>query len=128
MPSKIVHAEMLNSFSLKNFKAFRDSNNLEIKPITLIYGPNSSGKSSLIRALQTLSQTDRDGTTARNEIGFDGSITRGEGYKEIIHKQDGNERMGFGFSFKRVNAGDVLWDGTRNENQRPMLCWRTPAG
>ena len=83
MSSKYVHEEMLNSFSLKNFKAFKDSDRLEIKPITLLYGPNSSGKSSLIRALQTLSQTDRDGTT-RNEICFDGSITRGEGTSRLF--------------------------------------------
>jgi predicted ATPase len=36
--------------SLENYRAFRKCENIPIKPITLIYGENSSGKSSLVDA------------------------------------------------------------------------------
>lgn len=41
----------LREFSLGNFKAFGPTQTLPIKPITLIFGPNSGGKSSLIHGL-----------------------------------------------------------------------------
>ncbi len=42
---------MINSYSISNFKAFGETQTIPIKPITLIYGANSSGKSSIIHAL-----------------------------------------------------------------------------
>ena len=42
---------------LENFKGVKDRQELEIKPITIFCGPNSSGKSSCIHALAALAQT-----------------------------------------------------------------------
>lgn len=42
---------MISSFSIGNFKAFAKTQTIPIKPLTLIYGPNSSGKSSIIHSL-----------------------------------------------------------------------------
>ena len=42
---------MISSISIENFKAFGKKQKLPIKPITLIFGPNSSGKSSIIHSL-----------------------------------------------------------------------------
>src|ERR1051326_8944700 len=42
---------MLNALCLGNFKAFAETQRMPIKPLTLIYGPNSAGKSSLIHSL-----------------------------------------------------------------------------
>ena len=41
---------MLSNLSLKNIKSFNEDATLKIAPITLIYGPNSAGKSSLWKA------------------------------------------------------------------------------
>ncbi len=38
---------MISKIHIKNFKAFRDTGELEIKPITFLVGLNSSGKTSL---------------------------------------------------------------------------------
>jgi AAA15 family ATPase/GTPase len=48
---------MLNEYQIQNFKAFTSPEAIPLRPITLIYGPNSSGKSSLIQALLLLKQT-----------------------------------------------------------------------
>lgn len=45
---------MLTKLSLKNVKSFDSESNLNLAPITLIYGPNSSGKSTLWKFLVTL--------------------------------------------------------------------------
>ena len=42
---------------IKNFKCLKDTKKLDIRPITFLVGPNSSGKSSLIQALLALKQT-----------------------------------------------------------------------
>lgn len=47
----------ITSFSIENFKGFNHETAFDIKPLTIFLGPNSSGKSSGIHALATLSQT-----------------------------------------------------------------------
>ena len=49
---------MLTRLGLRNFKAFGDEMQYaDLAPITLIYGPNSGGKSSVIQALLMLKQS-----------------------------------------------------------------------
>jgi predicted ATPase len=48
---------MLTSLHLKRFKAWADTGSIALKPITLLLGTNSSGKSSLIQSLLLLKQT-----------------------------------------------------------------------
>jgi AAA15 family ATPase/GTPase len=45
---------MLTGITLENFKAFKAPQYIPIKPITLVFGPNSAGKSSIIHALAFL--------------------------------------------------------------------------
>lgn len=47
---------MINNISAKNFKAFENIE-MDIRPITLIVGPNNSGKSSALAIPRILSQT-----------------------------------------------------------------------
>ncbi|RUQ29754.1 MAG: DUF3696 domain-containing protein [Candidatus Competibacteraceae bacterium] len=48
---------MFTKLTLKNFKAWRDRIDVELTPITMLLGTNSSGKSSLLQALLLLKQT-----------------------------------------------------------------------
>ena len=49
---------MLTGIGLRNFKAFGDEmQEAPLSKITLIYGPNSGGKSSVIQALLLLKQS-----------------------------------------------------------------------
>ena len=48
---------MLHALELKNFKAFGDRARIPFAPITLIFGENSAGKSSILHALYLLKQT-----------------------------------------------------------------------
>jgi hypothetical protein len=42
---------LLTGLRLGNFKAFGETQNIPIKPLTLIFGANSAGKSSIIHGL-----------------------------------------------------------------------------
>jgi hypothetical protein len=57
---------MLKALELENFKAFGGPNRFEFAPITLIFGENSAGKSSILHALSLLKQT--------RELGQQGDI------------------------------------------------------
>ena len=48
---------MFKKITLENFKGFATNQSIEIKPITLIYGANSSGKSSILQSLLLMKQT-----------------------------------------------------------------------
>lgn len=48
---------MITSLSLENFKSFKTLDNLRIKPLTILLGRNSCGKSSIIQSLLLLKQT-----------------------------------------------------------------------
>lgn len=54
----------MNSFRMKNIKGFVDSGDIELKPLTLIIGQNSSGKSSIVRFPLVLKQTFMDDSMA----------------------------------------------------------------
>src|ERR1051325_7163930 len=48
---------MLNGIRLRNFRSLADSGMIELRPITLLLGQNSSGKSTFLRALPLLRQS-----------------------------------------------------------------------
>ena len=48
---------MIRRVSLKNFKSISNLEDLELKPLTILCGPNAVGKSSLIQSLLLLKQT-----------------------------------------------------------------------
>jgi predicted ATPase len=47
---------LLTKLGLENFKPFGDRTSVELSPLTLLAGPNSAGKSSLLQALLLLGQ------------------------------------------------------------------------
>lgn len=48
---------MLHALELENFKAFGERARIPFAPITLIFGENSAGKSSILQAFYLLKQT-----------------------------------------------------------------------
>lgn len=48
---------MFKNIGINNFKGFSQPQRIRLAPVTLIYGPNSSGKSSIIQALMLLRQS-----------------------------------------------------------------------
>ncbi len=70
---------------LQNFKGFKDAK-LELKPLTVILGPNSAGKSSFGQALVALSKSHLRDKNKTLNLTFDkkSSVEFG-GYDDLIH-------------------------------------------
>lgn len=47
----------MNSIRLQNFRSFRDTGTIELRPLTILVGTNSSGKSSFLRFFPLMKQT-----------------------------------------------------------------------
>ena len=48
---------MFTELRLRNFKTWRETGAISLKPVTMLLGTNSSGKSTLIQSLLLLKQT-----------------------------------------------------------------------
>ena len=64
--------ETFSSHAISNFKAFKDIQSIELAPITLLYGQNSGGKSTLIQSILAISQSLEK--IKSGEINFSGSL------------------------------------------------------
>ncbi|HEY9848244.1 MAG TPA: DUF3696 domain-containing protein [Leptolyngbyaceae cyanobacterium] len=89
---------MLREYQLTNFKAFAGPETIPIRPITLIYGPNSSGKSSILQSLLLLKQTLQEAENPETLLLPKGNLVNLGGYREFIHRHDVSKS----FSFKVV--------------------------
>ncbi|MFZ4857199.1 MAG: DUF3696 domain-containing protein [Desulfuromonadaceae bacterium] len=90
---------MLTALHLGNFKAFAETQNIPIRPITLIFGPNSAGKSSIIHSLALAHEASRKGDLDifRTEVG--GSSIDLGGFRQYVHRRQANRRVEWGATF-----------------------------
>lgn len=72
----------MKSFRIKNIKSFKDSGEIEVKPITIFVGKNSCGKSSLLRFPIVLAQTATSNTDS--PIMFYGKMLDYGNYEDVV--------------------------------------------
>ena len=87
----------VEAIRLQNFMAFKDTGWLELRPVTLLFGCNSSGKSVITRSLLLLRQSldcqpEEGCLRFADERGTDIGI-----YREVVHGQQEDLHMTFGF-------------------------------
>ena len=79
---------MLAGFTVENYRAFARRQDIEIRPLTLFYGWNSSGKSALVRFLPLLAESIR---IAGPPIYLSGEVGRRATWPELVCRA--NERL-----------------------------------
>ena len=99
----------LRELSLTNFKAFgAKSQSAPMSDITLIYGPNSGGKSSIIQALLLLKQSGRDQPTS-SSVNPRGDFIDLAGFRSMVHRHDTGREIGIDLS---INPRYYPFEGT----------------
>ena len=88
---------MLNGLRVSNFKAFGRSQRVPIRPITLLFGANSAGKSSVLHALALAHHAVETGELDihRTRLGGD-SIDLG-GFGQYVHRRQRDREMALTF-------------------------------
>lgn len=94
---------MLRGISLDKFKAFDNLEELSIKPLTVLCGVNSGGKSSIIKSLLLLKQS-YENSSATNEATLNGQYTTNGLMKDVIYNGKGDD-------FSIENTFEVKYKG-----------------
>jgi predicted ATPase len=92
---------MLKNLHIKNFKGWQDTQPIEMAPITLFFGANSSGKSSIGQFLMMLKQTIE--SPDRRSVFFPGnqnSAVELGSYQEMVFQRNPKNKISF----------EYMWD------------------
>src|SRR5271155_4427311 len=91
----------------KNYRAFEDTKWIRIRPLTVLIGPNNSGKTSIISPLLLLDQTvaSRDGVTP---LVTRGPLVDAGLFRNIVHNHDVSEPLFFGLRYHMHNLRGKL--------------------
>jgi len=87
---------MLTSLRIQNFKAWKDTGPTPLAPLTILFGANSSGKSSLGHLLLALKQTALSSDRRRPlQLGDDRSLVELGSFQECLHNNDLTQPLNF---------------------------------
>ena len=97
---------MLEAITIKNFKGIKEPIRFELRPITLFFGENSSGKSTVLQALHYAYEifVNRNFDPDKSQIG--GKLLDLGGFKNFVHKKDIHHPIEFKFDLN-IHAMDA---------------------
>lgn len=93
---------MINDLKLCNFKAFCSEQKIPIKPITLIYGANSSGKSTILNAILMLKQTFEESISSDTLLLYKGRYTDQQNFSRCVNSRDLSKNFSIGIGSKNL--------------------------
>ncbi len=94
----------MKSFRIFNIKSFIDSHEIELRPITILAGKNSSGKSAIVRFPVVLKQSFSDDISM--PISLNGKYIDYGNFKDVVHNQKENSSLTYEISFDDVTLSD----------------------
>ena len=77
----------ITKLSLTNFRSFKETQEIDLAPVTLLFGPNSVGKSSILMALAYIQQILKKGHCNPQKLDAIGDKKIG-GFRSLVYGQD----------------------------------------
>jgi predicted ATPase len=90
---------MLENISLENFKGFKNLQDLNVKPITILCGTNSCGKSSILQSILLLKQT-LESQNPNQILLLNGRFVNLGSFENIIFDKNWDNPLVFELTFK----------------------------
>lgn len=90
---------MLEKLTLNKFKAFNNLESLEFKPITLLCGTNSCGKSSILQSILLLKQT-IESKKANQTLLLNGRFVHLGSFSNIVYEKKPQSNLTLDYTFK----------------------------
>jgi len=94
---------LLRGVRLQNYRAFVREVTISLRPLTLIFGYNSAGKSALLRALPLIAESIRS-ETGPLSLGGTGRASRGGTFRDVRTRWSPGDRLLFGLDWADVDA------------------------
>lgn len=93
---------MLRSLRIENFKGWKDSGHIRMAPITLFFGANSSGKSSIGQFLMMLAQTVVESQDRKSVfyLGHRRSAVNLGSYQKMVFRHDAKNNIRFEYEWQ----------------------------
>jgi predicted ATP-dependent endonuclease of OLD family len=97
----------IQSFTLKNYRSFVDRTTIELRPLTLLFGYNNSGKSALLRVLPLIA----DSLTgqSRTPLALDSPAVRGSHFSELLSCITGTQAFDLEISLADSDIHRLKW-------------------
>ncbi len=108
----------IKSLTLRNFKGVGDApQRIEFAPITLLFGPNSAGKSTILHAFLYLNELLSNGNCSPENTEFGGDSIDLGGFFSLVHGHDLSKAIEISveFSFDDIEIPDYLSDYESDE-------------
>ena len=90
----------------RNFRGFSDTSWLELPPLTILIGPNSAGKTSVIAPLVILNQT-MQSRDAGTPIVTNGALFDGGSFQNLLTDRDPEHELSLGIRFHAHEPKDA---------------------
>lgn len=94
---------MLSSISIENFKGIGDKVDIDLAPITLLFGANSAGKSSIMHALHYAREVLVNQNVDADCTETGGSYVDLGGFRSFVHHRDLEREVTLRLSAKHLN-------------------------
>lgn len=88
---------MLSAFNVENYRSFADRTRIELRPLTLLFGYNNSGKSALVRALPLIADSMKPDVTG--PLNLDSAAARETPFAGLLSKSTGLKTLRLGLEF-----------------------------
>lgn len=123
---------MLTHLHIKNFKAWKDTGPIRLAPLTVIFGANSAGKSSLGHLLLALQQTARSTDRKRAlHLGDSSALIDLGTFADCLHGHDLGQSLKFELGWtlpKPLEVRDPLAPSNRYQGDHLQLAVEWVAG
>lgn len=96
---------------------------VDLAPLTLVFGPNSAGKSSLLSVLPLLQQS----AASPDTLTLSGELVEGGTFRMAVHKHDDSTPMTLGFGWRAQDgtehsgSAEFRWDAGRRVAARERM-------
>lgn len=108
----------IKSIRLQGFKSFDDTGDVALAPLTIIFGRNNVGKSSLLQSLLLLRQT-IDSPDAEGRLTLSGNLFDGGAYADLVHMHKASRNIRFSFHVERHGLDYLIENEYSSDEPRP---------
>lgn len=110
----------LKQISFKNYKAFAEEQTLELRPITILIGKNSSGKSAIAK-LPTLLENSLSGKIDTPLLLINNGVELGGDFRDLVYKRDPSTPVELGIEWEDGQSLSVKLIRPVGGNSQPII-------